>query len=173
MAPPPPPPQPAAEISQFQHIPLGPILQEQEAFQDLRIFRHRRISSQGKDSIVQDTFYSQDPFTETYSPILAWPVYENGVIFGNYLLEEGGTQKGAVIRSFFQTMFPNFQTMFPHLMTMVPNGRDSIVAMLIDDNPAMLENAQAVCEEMGILFFGIHCKLPTVWVSGSRAATKK
>jgi hypothetical protein len=122
-------------IPRVHAFPLGPTLQQDTRFQNFRISRY--TSPNG----IRHDFLIQNPLTNRYRKILAWPVYAYGTIFVNYLIPGNGKEKGGALLSFLELMVPRDQ--WPR------------VVIAIDDNLAMLENIRAACMRMGIIFIGI------------------
>jgi hypothetical protein len=150
-------------ISELRPISLSPELEQESFFSGLSLFqRVHRVSP----TRLQYDFYVKDPIDELrgqqmgYAKILACPVYENGVIFSNFLNYEDGWQKGLVMRSFLFAKAKD-PSQWPA----------SIIA--IDDNFSMLQNMQQVCFELDIAFIGIHFSPPRVWIFGVPPSAKK
>ncbi|MDR1906736.1 MAG: DUF2608 domain-containing protein [Puniceicoccales bacterium] len=143
-------------IPELEPFFLSPELEQEEFFSGLEIFHHPHKTSP-LSSLIQHDFYVKDPVNAItgpqtgYAKILAWPVYESGVIFSNFLDHQQGWKKGLIMLSFLRAMNSD-RSEWPA----------TIIA--IDDNSSMLESMQAVCHELNIAFFGIHFNPPTFWI---------
>ncbi|MDR1366592.1 MAG: DUF2608 domain-containing protein [Puniceicoccales bacterium] len=145
----------------LQRIILSPELERRGFFPDLEMFHYTYRIPFGP---MRQSFYVKDTVEGIGGPemrfvqLLACPIYENGVIFSNFLDSSQGWQKGLVMRSFLLGMD---RSEWPR----------KIIA--VDDNLLMLQSMQKVCAELCIMFFGIHFVRPAFWIFGPPNQTEK
>jgi hypothetical protein len=107
---------------------------------------HRILYYQSQKQNTPCNYYIQNTNNpDNCKKIIACPVYENGIIFSNFINQRNAWQKGLIMRSFFSFVFGKERENWP-----------SISVIAIDDSLLMLRSMQEHCAILGIPFSGIH-----------------
>jgi hypothetical protein len=135
-------------MTSYSRLPPGPFQRGHFFLRNHEILAYHfpeQNSPLQRQNIFCDFFVRNTKNGGNYKKIIACPVYENGVIFSNFIDQKNAWQKGPIVRSFLFSLLGKNRGSWPPL-----------TAIAIDDNLQMLISIQKYCDILEIPFIGIH-----------------